>query len=362
MERCRQRYGDTFTLRIANEGTWVLLSDPETIREVFTGDPRLLHAGEANTVLRPILGPNSVLLLDDAPHLAQRKLMLPPFHGERMKRYGDLMTDIAEREVATWPTGAPLALMPRMQALTLEIILRAVFGIREADRPRPLRGLLGTMMDWTTRPSRFVAMATLGPHRVERLGIFKRVIEPVDEMLFEEIRRRRADPEVEERDDILSLLVRATQEDGSPMSDQELRDELVTLLVAGHETTATTLSWALERLLRHPAAWQRLRDEAASGRTRTSTRRSRRRCDCAPSSPLVARMLLEPMEIGGHHLPAGVAVAPCIYLVHRRCDVTPSRTPSGPSASSSGRPAPTRGFRSAEASGAVSARASPCSR
>lgn len=324
MERCRARYGDTFTMKVANEGTWVMLAHPEAVRQVFTGDPRLLHAGEANIVLRPLLGRHSVLLLDDAPHLAQRKLLLPPFHGERMKRYETLMTQIAEDEVAGWPVSESLALMPRMQALTLEIILRAVFGIREADRLDRLRRLLSTMLDSTMRrPTAFAAMAMLGPKRVERLGVFRRVIDPVDELLFDEIHRRRSDPGVAERDDILSLLVQATHEDGAPMSVQELRDELLTLLVAGHETTATTLSWALERLLRHPAAWQRLTDEAAAGEDSYLDATVKETLRLRPVLPIVVRRLRESMEIGGYHLPAGVTVAPCIYLVHRRADLYP---------------------------------------
>jgi len=319
MERARERYGDTFTIRIAREGTWILMSDPDAVRQIFTGDPAKLHAGEANVVLRPILGANSVLLLDDAPHLAQRKLLLPPFHGERMKRYGELMTEIAEREVATWPADQPMTLMPRMQALTLEIILRAVFGLDEGARLERMRDVLARMMDWTTRPSRFLAMSTFGPARLEQAGIFRRAFGPVDELIFEEIRRRREDPSLAEREDILSMLLQARHEDGSPMSDQELRDELLTLLVAGHETTATSLSWAVERLLRHPDAWDRLRsgDEPFLDATVKETLRLR------PVLPLVVRMLLEPMEIGGWSLPAGVTVAPCIYLMHRRADVYP---------------------------------------
>ena len=323
LERSRRRYGDTFTLRVAYEGSWVMLTDPEAIRQVFTGDPAVLHAGEANAILRPILGPSSVLLLDEEPHLAQRKLMLPPFHGERMKRYGALMTEIAEREVATWPAGEALALAPRMQRLTLEIILRAVFGIREAERLDRLRGLLTDMLDWLARPSRFLAMAMLGPARLEQLGVFDKVMRPVDELLIDEIRARRTDPGVAERDDILSLLVQATHEDGSPMADRELRDELLTLLIAGHETTATSLAWALERLLRHPEAWTRLRDEVAAGEEAYLEATVRETLRLRPVLPIVARMVKAPVEIGGREYPAGVTLCPCIYLVHRRPDIYP---------------------------------------
>jgi len=249
--------------------------------------------------------------------------MLPPFHGERMKAYGELMTRVAEEEVAAWPAGEPLSLSPRMQRLTLEIILRAVFGIREAERLDRLRVLLTRMLEVTTKPSRFMVMALLGPDRVEDLGVFRRVMAPVDELLLDEIRARRDDPAVAERDDILSLLVQATHEDGSPMGDRELRDELLTLLVAGHETTATSLSWALERLLRHPAAWDRLRDEVAAGGEGYVDATVKETLRLRPVLPLVLRKLVEPMEIGGWQLPAGVSVAPCIYLVHRRPELYP---------------------------------------
>ena len=323
LERAREKYGDTFTIRIANEGDWVILTDPDHVREVFTGSPKLLHAGKGNVVLRPILGRNSVLLLDDAEHFAQRKLLLPPFHGDRMKRYGELMTSIAEREVASWPAGEPLALSPRMQRLTLEIILRAVFGLREGPRLERMRGLLTRTLDELTHPRSFLIMALIGPDRVERLNVFRRALAPVDELLFDEIRARRADPDVAEHDDILSLLIQATHEDGSPMSDQELRDELLTLLIAGHETTATSLAWAMERLLRHPAAWGRLRDEVAAGEDAYLDATVRETLRLRPVLPLVVRELVEPMEIGGRALPAGVRVAPCIYLVHRRPELYP---------------------------------------
>jgi cytochrome P450 family 135 len=301
--RLRARYGDAIHVRIANEGSWILLSDPDAIKQVFTGDPSALHAGEANVVLRPLLGPRSVLLLDEAPHMAQRKLLLPAFHGERLQAYGELIADIAEREIAGWPAGAPLAMRPRMQALTLEVIMRAVFGSRDER----LRAALSAMLDWTTDARRLALVATLGPGRVERLGLFRRVLDPVDELLAGEIAARRARP----GEDMLSLLA------ASGMGDAELRDELLTLLVAGHETTATALAWALERLARHPGAWARMGDETYRDAVIKETLRLR------PVLPIVLRRLTRPLEIGGWALPAGVSVAPCIYLVHRRGDLYP---------------------------------------
>jgi cytochrome P450 len=323
MRRARARYGDVFTFEIANEGPWVMLSDPDHVKQVFTGDPRLLHAGEANIVLKPVLGPNSVLLLDEAPHLEQRKLLLPPFHGERMQRYGDLMRTVAEGEIASWPSGTPFELWPRMQAVTLEVIVRAVFGVTDAARIEVLRSALGGALDLTTDPKRLLALAVLGPERRLTQRMFDRALRPADELVFDEIARRREVSDVAERDDILSLLVQARHEDGSPMSDRELRDELLTLLVAGHETTATSLAWALERLVRHPDKLARLRDEVEAGEDAYLDAVAKETLRLRPVLPIVLRRLVEPMEIGGHLLPAGVSVAPCIYLVHRREDVYP---------------------------------------
>ena len=326
MERCRARYGDVFTLRVAHEGTWIMLSEPEAIKQVFTGDQRVLRAGEANAILRPFVGRRSVLLLDEPEHMVQRKLMLPPFHGERMQRYGALMRAVAEREIESWPTAEPVALWPRMQAVTLEVIMRAVFGFAEGSRLDRLRELLRHMLDWTTSTRQLAAMAVLGPDRVERRKSFRAVVDPVDALLFEEIGARRADPSLSERDDILSMLLLARHEDGEPMSDAELRDELVTLLVAGHETTATSLAWALERLLRHPEALHRLRDEVAAGEDAYLDAVIKETLRLRPVLPIVVRRLAEPMEIGGWKLPAGVSVAPCVYQLHRREDLYPEST------------------------------------
>jgi len=320
MERCRERYGDAFTLRIAHEGTWVLLSDPEAVKQVFTGDPRLLHAGEANVVLLPVLGSHSVLLLDEDPHMRQRKLMLPPLHGERLARHAETMREVAEREVAGWPAGEPLTLAPRMQDVTLEVIVRTVFGLEGGERQRELRRRLRAALDLLVAPGPYLLfLILLGPHRAAQMPALHRVLKPVDDLLLEEIARRREDPLLSERDDVLSLLLQARHDDGEPMSDRELRDELMTLLVAGHETTATAVSWAVERLLRHPDKLERARsgDEEYMDAIVKETLRLR------PVIPIVARKLMEPMEIGGWELPAGVTAAPCIHLIHRREDVYP---------------------------------------
>jgi cytochrome P450 len=319
MERARARYGDMFTVRIAQEGTWVFLADPEAIKEVFTAPPGVLHAGEANAVLRPWLGDNSVLLLDGPQHMAQRKLLLPPFHGERLQRYGEAMAEIARREVATWPTGRTMRLWPRMQAVTLEVIVRTIFGEDETARLDNLRARLRDAAEHTTQPRTMLEMAALGPDRVGASRGFRARIAPVDAAVFEAIAARRAQGDLSGRDDILSLLLQARHEDGSPMSDQELRDELMTILIAGHETTATALSWAIERLLRLPGGMERLRegDDDYADAVIKETLRLR------PVLPAVVRQVKQPITVGGVDFAPGVTLTPCIHLVHRRPDVYP---------------------------------------
>jgi cytochrome P450 len=323
LRACHARYGDTFQLSIAYEGTWVFVTDPADVKAVFTGDPKKLHAGEANRILLPVVGPHSLLLLDEDAHMEHRKLLLPPFHGARMKRYGELMSEIAASEIERWPLGEPYKLRPRMQAITLEIILRAVFGVRERARLEELRAELRRLLDIVTNPRQALFLIALGPERIREFGPFKRDLARIDRLIYAEIDQRRRAEDLAEREDILSLMLQARHEDGSPMSDEELRDELVTLLVAGHETTATALAWAVERLVRHPAKLERLRAEVAEGDDEYLTAVVQETLRLRPVISLVNRTLKEPMEFGGYELPAGVKVAPCIFLVHRRPDVYP---------------------------------------
>jgi cytochrome P450 len=305
-ERLRARYGDTFTIRIAGEGTWVMVSDPGAVKQVFTADPKVLHTG--NEVLLPLLGPASLLLLQESEHLAERRRLLPPFHGERVQAYGELIGDIAAREVATWPAGEAIAIRPRMQALTLRVIMRAVLG---SDDER-LRSAIARMLA-PTRDTRW-AVITIGAGYERARRLFRRLRGPVERMLDEEIARRRRAPDLAERDDVLSLLL-----SGSELSGEQLRDELITLLFAGHETTATALAWALERLAHHPAAWARLREREEDYLDAVVKETLRLR----PVVPLVLRRVGAPIEIGGWTLPAGVSVAPNILLLHRRPDLYP---------------------------------------
>src|SRR3954452_5730600 len=202
LRRCRERYGDVFTLDIAHEGPWVIIADPDLVKQVFTGDPKLLHAGEGNVILKPMLGSNSVLLLDEGPHMRQRKLMLPSFHGARMKAYAETMRTVADREIASWPEGEPFALWPRVQAITLEVIVRTVFGVERVADVERLARLLGDALDWGTDPLTALGLFIFGPeHPITRV-VSRRRLRAVDRLVYDEIRRRRAAADLDERDDV----------------------------------------------------------------------------------------------------------------------------------------------------------------
>jgi cytochrome P450 family 135 len=265
MDRCAAHYGDTFTLRPLGERPWVMVSHPDVVKEIFNGPPELLHAGEGNRILLPVLGANSVLLLDDEAHRRQRRLLMPPFRGNQLASYADTMTAVAKAEIARWPRGKPVRLHPLIQALTLEVILRAVFGLSEGTRRDQMRAELVRMLSRSTNFAAQVAfLMGVGPPRA-RAAMTGRLMQGVDGLLYAEIAERRRAADLDERGDVLSTLLRARHEDGQPMSDTEIRDELMTLLLAGHETTATALAWAVERLIRHPDTQTRLTNEIRTG-------------------------------------------------------------------------------------------------
>jgi len=326
LQECQRRCGDYFTLRPATDRLLVLTSDPAAVKQVFTTDPSMLHAGEGNIPLAPILGPSSTLLLDGSEHLRHRRLLLPPFHGERMRKYGEVMTEAAEREIAEWPRGRRFAVLPSMQAITLEVIMRAVFGFDDAERRERIGAPLRRLLDSLGSRTQVLALALTSGRNgsLSPWGRFAAARREADTLLFDEIRARRADPHGEEGDDIFSLLLAARDEDGNPLTEDELRDELMTLLVAGHETTATALAWTLERLVRSPKILANLLDEQRGGgedpyldAVIKETLRLR------PVVPAVIRRLQVPMRFGDWELPAGVNIAPSIYLLHRRPDVFP---------------------------------------
>jgi len=310
LEACRRRYGDVFTVRAAPMGTLVYFADPEAIKEVFTGDAQTLHAGEANAILAPVLGDRSVLVTDEADHLRRRKLMLPAFHGDAVRSYAGIVEQVTEDEVDRWPLGRAFELHPRMRELTFEVILRAVFGVSEPARLAAMRAALPALVDL----SGLVMLMWLKPE-LGRVGPWKRWLAlkaRADALVVDEVRRRRADPRLDERGDVLSLLLRAGMDD-----EDELRDQLVTLLLAGHETTATGLAWGFERLLRTPDALERTIAAARDGDDGRLDAVVQETLRVRPVIFDVIRKLSRPARIAGVDLPAGVLAAPAIGLVHR---------------------------------------------
>ncbi len=313
MERCQRRYGDIFTLRILHWGDWVLLSDPEDVKRVFTAGSAV-GVDVANPMLGPVLGPRSVMLLEEPDHMTRRKLMLPSFHGQGIDNDAEMMAEVARREVGRWPVGEPFEMWPRMQAITQEVVMRAVFGADEGNRLGRLRERLHGLTVWMNDPGNLTRLATFGPRWIVRSRRFREAMAPVEQAVMEEVRRRRAEPEGDSPG-IVSMLVGARYEDGSPMSERDLRDELLTLLTDG--PTSTSLAWAFERLLRNPETLRRATEEVRAGGDGAyldavikETLRLR------PPVPVVVRRLLEPMRLGGYELPAGTTVAPCIHLIH----------------------------------------------
>ncbi|ULE34096.1 cytochrome P450 [Mycobacterium sp. IDR2000157661] len=311
---CRRRYGDVFTLRNSVMGDMVYLADPADIKTVFAGDPRIFHAGEANSMLAGLLGDSSVLVVDDDVHRERRRLMMAPFHRDAVAAQAGVMADIAVENIAGWPVGTPFAVAPRMSQITLEVILRTVIGASDPARLAALRDVMPRLL--SVGPWESLAIAK---PRLQKLFPWRRLrrnIAAADRLLYDEIAERRADPRLAERTDALAMLVRAGTDDGAPMSDRELRDQLMTLLVAGHDTTATGLSWALERLTRHPDILAKAVRAAEEGDDEYLDAIAKETLRVRPVVPDVGRILTEPVEMGGHRLPAGVMVVPSITLVH----------------------------------------------
>jgi len=315
LESCRARYGKRFTLRLLQSPPFVHLADPAEVREMFTASPEVLHPGEGAKILEPVIGANSVILLDEGAHLGQRKLMLPAFHGEKMQRLSGLMQEVTEDEVARWPSDEPIALHPRLQALTLEIILRAVFGLDAGERLDALRDRLTRILEFGSSPASLLPMLQRGRTWRE----FERRRAEADALIYETI------DQGSDGDDVLAMLLAARHEDGSPMSPVELRDELMTLLVAGHETTASELGWAFERLARTPAVSARLTEEIDSdGGDAYATATVQETLRHRPVIPNAApRLTMEPVEIGGWTYPQGVCLLADAYLIHHDPEIYP---------------------------------------
>jgi cytochrome P450 family 135 len=325
MESNRRRYGDAFGVHFLGfERPMVMLSDPEAIRALYTAHEHGLPPGRSIALL-PVMGPGSVLLLEGQEHLARRKLMLPPFHGERMRAYETTVREVTERELDSWSADNRFAIHPRMQAITLEVILKAVFGVTDPARDARLHERMPPLLGDTASPIlQFRVLLSRRLRRGDPLAGLRELLVEVDELLLAEIAERRADPDPAHREDILSLLVAARFEDGTEMSDREVRDQLITLLLAGHETTATALAWTFDLLLRNPATLARLTAEVDAGDEdvylRAVISESLR---LRPVVPLAGRRLASELNVNGLSLPAGTDVTPAIWLTHTRPDLYP---------------------------------------
>jgi cytochrome P450 family 135 len=324
LEHCSQAYGDVFTMRMPFGMNLVHVADPELVKAVFGGDHEVLRAGEGNAMfLEPLVGPHSVLVLDGPEHLRQRKLILPAFRGDRMRAWEDAIRDITRAQIARWPVGTPFSLRPSMQSITLDVIVRVVFGVDGAARADDLRRRIRTVTRMARNPLLLYATKgrRLGPHAP--WARFLRARDELDTALFAELRERRRATDLERRGDVLSQLLLARDEAGAAMTDDEVRDELITLLFAGHETTATALAWAFDLLLHHPAVLGRLLADLEQGGSEYLDATIKETLRVRPVVALVDRHVREATRIGGHAIPAGAVLCPNVYLTQRREDLYP---------------------------------------
>ena len=321
ISRMARRYGPVVQLSTAFDSNFVMVFDPALVKDVFRGPPERLRAGEANEPLGPALGMRSLLLLDGEEHLRQRRLMLPPFHGQRMRAYEDVMREAADRAIDSWPLNREFALLPTTQQLTLDVILRTVFGVAEGPRQEELKRRLRGMIDPVSNRFGILLMVLMRRGNKRALARFEERRRRVDELIYDEIARRREAPDLDQREDVLSMLLLARDEDGRPMTDVELRDQLVTLLVAGHETTATGLAWVFDLLLRNPRVLAKLRQAVADGDDSYVDAVAKEALRIRPVVPGVGRVVRGgTFELGGYTLREGTEINPSIAVIHARPD------------------------------------------
>ncbi len=311
-----RRFGEVFTLRILPEGRClVVFNRPEHVKEIFAGDPEVFHAGKGNAILGPVMGEHSLLLVDSGQHQRARRMLMPAFNGRALRGYEDLVTRLTNAEVSRWREGAPFESLTRMNALTLEVILQVVFGVTDQDRLVELRPLVNRTVN--VPPLVFLGW---GLPRLQSFGPWRRNFEnqtELDRVIFAEISERRAAGDLAERSDVLSRLLQVhDDESGRGLTDEELRDQLVTLLLAGHETTATALAWALHELGKDPEQAAKARDAASAGNSGYLEAVLKESMRLHPVIPMVVRHLMAPATIGGFDLPRGVNVAASILLAH----------------------------------------------
>src|SRR3954453_15530794 len=318
-ENCRRRYGKRYTIRLLGSPPFVMHADPDDIRAIFTAPPDVLHPGEGARILEPVVGTYSVILLAEQAHLRQRRLMLPAFHGEKMQRLDELIAEVTQREVASWPTGSQVTLHPRLQGLTLEVILRAVFGLQPGPRLDTLRAALTRILDFASRPMTLVPYLQRELGGRSRWGQFVALRREADALVYQLIEERRT-AGGETGDDVMAMLLTARHDDGSPMSAKELHDELMTLLVAGHETTASSLAFGMNLLSRHPHVVEQLRAGDDEYMTATIQEILRARPVLPNAAP---RLVKQPVTIGGWDYEPGVCLLANSYLVHHDPEIYP---------------------------------------
>jgi cytochrome P450 len=344
LDTCARRYGDWFTVRVPGVAPFVFTSDPAAVREIFLGDPDALHAGEANRPLGAFMGERSSLFLDAPEHLRQRRLLLPAFHGEQVASHADAIRNAADNAIATWPRGQRFPIHPQMRAITFETIIGAVFGFSNDGTGTELRASLKKL--FALYSSRLGTLLSLPAMQIDAgrwspWGRAVRLTRQIDSILYAEFARRRKEG-VEGRADVLSMLLTARYEDGQPLPDNVIRDEMYTLMLAGHETTAATMAWIVNRLVTRPDVMDRARAEVFSvlsgaqldashvGKLKYLEAVINETMRLDPVVPNIGRGLKKPMTIAGRQLPAGVTIAPCIYLVHRRPELWPNPTQFNP--------------------------------
>ena len=351
LDECARRYGDWFTLRVPGVAPFVFTSDPAAIREIFQGDPAVFHAGKANRPLGAFMGERSLLFLDGPAHLHDRRLILPAFHGERMKSYAETMRSVTDAEIERWPMGTPFPIHPAMRGITFEVIMRTVFGLQDGPVASRIRETVTKLFAlYASRVGTLfvlkAAQIDLGPW--SPWGRVVRLHREFSSLLFSEIRRRR-EAKSEARDDVLSMMMEARDENGAPLDDDALRDEMLTLLLAGFETTAASLSWVINRLIANPEVASRAGEEVRAtlsghplaadhvGKLKYVEAIINETMRLDPVIPNAGRELQAPVTLAGRALPAGVVLAPCIYLAHRRADLWPEPSKFNPDRFMSGR-------------------------
>jgi len=337
LDACAKKYGEIFTVKLVGYGQFVVTSNTKHIEAIFAADPAVAHAGEANdTLFRPALGASSVLVLDEKPHARQRKLLLPPLHGDRMRAYLATIRETTLDVIDRWPTGQVVTIDESMREITLRVILQTVFGVNDKEQFQALTDLIRDMLAETVTP--LVLFGPLIPERLRhwspRWAHFLQNANQLRARIGEIVSHSRASPDLTKRSDVLAILLQARDEDDQPMEDEEICDELITLLLAGHDTSAAALSWAVREILASPSALRRIVDEVAPAERSDFSAAELARLEYLDAAikealrlrtvvPLTVRLLKAPLSLGSRELPAGARVAPCMHLVHHRSDLYP---------------------------------------